>query len=152
MPKFNDANGREWRIAINVGQIKKVRDLLQLNIYELIEQNFDGLSKLMRDYVKLVDVVFVLCEEQARVAGISDVQFGESLGGQSLNDMSDAFIGALIDFFPDRRMADILRKMVEKTEQTMQKAYERNAAKLDGLSVDTLLDSLSATSGSSPAS
>ncbi len=152
MPTFKDRNGRPWTVDITVGGIKRVRDLLKIDLYGLVDDKFAGYQKLLADPVSLVDVVFVLCEADAKAAGISDVQFGSALSGQTLSDMQDAFTEALIDFFPDRSQAAVLQKMIQKTKLTAAEINRQNSAAIDGVNVASLVESLKKASGNLPES
>jgi hypothetical protein len=44
---FNDNAGRTWTIAINVAAIKRVRGLLNVNLYKLVDDGFKPLGALV---------------------------------------------------------------------------------------------------------
>ena len=152
MQTFKDRNGRQWGIEITVGSIKRVRDALKINLYEMIDENFAGLQRLLSNPIDLVDVVYVLCETSAKSAGVSDVQFGESLSGESLNSMADAFIAAFIDFFPDRRQAAVLQMLVAKSKETVARMCEESEKAIANLDVSSVVASLKKKSGTLPES
>lgn len=147
MSAFKDRNGRQWLIDINVGAIKRVRSELKINLCSLIDDGFKGLNELMSDPIQLVDVVFVLCQEQAKSAGILDTQFGESLSGESLQSMADAFFEAYVDFSPDRSRA-ALRSIATKAKQLTEKCGAMLEKDLASLDVDLLVENLRKKSGS----
>jgi hypothetical protein len=152
MQTFKDRNGREWGIEITVGSIKRVRDAVKVNLYDLIDDNFAGLRRLLDNPIDLVDVVFVLCEQNAKASGINDVQFGESLSGESISEMADAFTQAFIDFFPDRRRAAVLQKLVAKAKETAAAICEESEKAIESLDVSAVVASLRGKSGLPPAS
>lgn len=112
MKCFKDANGREWAVEINVGQAKRVRASLQVDLPALVAGRADGLGELLDDPIRLVDVLYVLCRDQAQKAGISDEQFGCGLGGDTLAQATDALVESLVDFFPDPKRREVLRKLM----------------------------------------
>jgi hypothetical protein len=103
MRQFDDNKGRVWRLEINVAQVKRVRDLLGVNLCDL--GHGDLADRLARDYCLLANILFVLVMDQADTAGVGDVEFGEALCGDSIDAAQDAFMRELIDFFPSRRRA-----------------------------------------------
>ena len=113
MPKFVDREERSWQVAINVASMKRVKDATGINLGMLLVDNMKPLADLMQDPIMLVDVIYVLCKPDADKRGISDVEFGESLAGESFEKACDAFMEALIDFFP-KRQGDLLRTMLNK--------------------------------------
>src|SRR4051812_8711482 len=74
MKTFADNAGRTWTVAINVDAIKRVRDLAQTNLLEVIEGKL--LEKLIGDPVLLCDVIYSVCKPEADAKSITDVDFG----------------------------------------------------------------------------
>ena len=70
MRVFKDNAGRSWTIAIHVAAVKRVRGLLSLDLYSLLDERFAGLAKLLADPVDFVDVLYVLCKDDADRLGI----------------------------------------------------------------------------------
>lgn len=107
MKTFKDRNGTTWIIEINVAQFKRVRDLAGVDLAPLGKMLVPGsngektLSALIDDPVKLVDVLYVLCMDQAKRADISDEAFGRSFDGETLERATMAFLEELADFFPE---------------------------------------------------
>jgi hypothetical protein len=116
MPKFVDREQRSWEISINVASMKRVKDATGVNLGLLLTDNMKPLADLMQDPIALVDVMYVLCKPDADKRSVSDVEFGESLAGESFEHACDAFMEALIDFFP-KRQGDLLRTMLGKGKE-----------------------------------
>lgn len=116
MASFRDRNGKEWALSITVASIKRVRDRLGVNLGMILSDNMKPLADLVSDPVKLVDVIYVLCQPECERCGVTDEQFGESLAGDSFEDAVTAFQTALADFFP-KRQGDMLRMVLAKGEQ-----------------------------------
>lgn len=128
MSTFKDNKGRDWEILVNVPKIRAVREACDgLDIGDPTGRALDTLEK---DPCKLVDVLFVLCEEQAKEQGISDVQFGEALFGNEIDDATEALIEAHINFSRGRTRS-LLRKTMEKTRETRELGMEVAIKKLD---------------------
>jgi len=111
---FKDTAGRTWIISIHVSAIKRVRGLLGIDLYKLIDDKFKALGELLADPVQLIDVIYCLCKEEADKLGISDEEFGRAMGGDVIEHAANAFLEELTDFFPDARVRAALRTMVEK--------------------------------------
>ena len=101
MKSFTDMKGRTWEIAVTIAGAKRCRDLLDVNLIEMgkSDEESDLLTRLGFDAILLVDVIFVLCKPQADEKKVSDVDFGESMGGEAIQTASIALYEELIDFF-----------------------------------------------------
>ncbi len=118
MRRFTDTKGRTWDIELNVRQMKRVRDILGVDLVNIISTGKDGavatdtLDRVANDPILLVDILWVLCEGQAKSAGVTDEDFGSSLAGESIAEATRAFLDELVDFFPGARRL-FLRKAVD---------------------------------------
>lgn len=135
MKSFKDVNGKDWIISISVGSIKRVRDLLGINLLDCIKSNL--IDDLKSDPITLVDVLFCLCKEQADKAGISDINFGEAMAGDALEQATDAFLEELINFFPSQKR-ELLAKAMEKVREAEKVAMARAEKQLEELDVSNL--------------
>ena len=70
MQSFKDNAGRVWVVQIHVSAVKRVRAIVGLDLYSLVDDRFQGLAKLLSDPVSLVDVLYVLCKDEADRAGM----------------------------------------------------------------------------------
>jgi hypothetical protein len=137
MHSFKDSTARAWNVEINVAQIKAVRSAVGVDCYKLLEDKLQPLGELLGDPCAFVDVLWVLCREQAQAAGISDDAFGRCLGGDAIEAAGDAFVEELIDFFP-RGRREALRKLIGKGKQVGNMAMARATAELDQLTPEKL--------------
>lgn len=112
MHSFTDTTGRAWVITIHVAAVKRVRALVGVDLYALVDDGFKPLAALITDPVKLADVLYCLCKDEADAKQISDEVFGRALAGDAILRAADAFVEELIDFFPDARTRESLRKVV----------------------------------------
>ena len=109
MRQFTDTKERVWDVELNVRQMKRVRDVLGIDLVNVIQAGKDGavatdtLDRVANDPILLVDILWVLCEGQAKAAGVTDDDFGSSLAGDSISDATRAFLDELVDFFPGAR-------------------------------------------------
>ena len=134
MKTFTDNTGRVWEVELNIRQMKRVRDILGIDLVNVISANKDGsvstdtLERVANDPILLVDILWVLCEGQAKAAGVTDDDFGSSLAGDSIADATRAFLDELVDFFPGARRlflkkaVDLARKYETENLEVLEKA------------------------------
>src|SRR4051812_25554865 len=96
MRSFKDKERRDWELVVDVGQIKRVRDLVKVDLYRIDTES----ERLFGDPVLLVDTLYVLCKTQCESRKFTDEDFGRGLDGDSLHEASNAVMDAVIDFFP----------------------------------------------------
>lgn len=137
MKTFNDNQNRTWTVAVTVGSIKRVKDLLGVNLLEAVTG--DLIEKLETDVILLVDILYILCKEEADAKSVTDVQFGESLSGDSLEFATDAFLGELIDFFPQAKR-QIFRKAWSKQKEAEKIAMEKILMKIETVQTEKIIE------------
>ncbi|MGE3809127.1 MAG: hypothetical protein AB7K24_31065, partial [Gemmataceae bacterium] len=155
MHQFTDAKDRTWEIEIDVAVIKRVRDLTNVYLPSLADHGGEPLRDLLNDYPRFIDLLFAMCKDQAEknLGSVdTDMEFGRGFSGDALEDASNAFVAALLDFFPDRRAREALKKVVAKSKQLSLKIVECVEQRLDSLDLDSLAQKLSESSGPAPAS
>ncbi len=81
MPKFSDKRKRDWTINVNAANIRNVREALGVDLGERA-----SFKRLARDPSLLCNVLYVLCEDQAKGRGISEVDFGRLLAVSNVID------------------------------------------------------------------
>ena len=132
MRTFNDNAGRTWSLTLSVWTVKKVRDLLGVDLLDLGGESATGSSdkkpgllfRLIADPVLLVDVLYVVCRDQADEASVSDEQFGRAMGGDAIDAATKAFLEELADFTPSPRDRARARKVIETTWAMIDKAQD----------------------------
>lgn len=152
MHAFRDASGREWRIEINNGAIKRVRGALGLDLRSLITEGARGFGELIDDDIRLGEVVYELCRPNADV---TQEQFEAALGGDVNAAMSEAFVEEFIDFFKDRSAREMLRRLMAKAKEMATAAMadaERTVTSLEQQDAESLLKKLSDARSLPPAS
>ncbi len=121
MKSFKDAKGDTWETVITVSTLKRVNNLLGVDLSEIITQkdgkiNCDLLVKLSENPIFLVDVLFAVCKPQCEERKLSDDAFAERLLGDAISDATNALIEGMIDFFPEAKRK-MLRKILELGEK-----------------------------------
>jgi len=104
MHAFADNKGRQWSLVIDVPAIRDVRKALGVNLCDVVAGG-ELARRLSTDMVLLVDVLYVLCMDQAVKANVSDQEFGRALVGDSIDAAETAMVEELISFSPRRRRA-----------------------------------------------
>ncbi len=152
MHTFADNLGRTWYVAINVATIRRVRAALDVDLYQLVDDGMQELGKLVSDPVRLADVLYVLCKEDADGKNITDEDFGRALGGDAITAAAEALVEELVDFFPEERSRAALRRVIEAGRQVRTKLLEHAETMLDELNVDSCASALISSYSSSRAS
>ena len=160
MKSFKDAKGRVWQLSVNVGTMKRVRALCDIDLYKIIEIGDDGkapelLTKLAEDPILLVDVLYAICKPEADAINVSDEAFGEGMVGDAIENATNALLDELVDFFPAAK-----RKVFQKVLLATRRFQAETEKQLETVladpefdrKIDSALKRLSATSGSAPAS
>jgi len=122
-PSFKDNTGREWHVELTIASVKRVRRLVGFDL--LGDSLAEAMEKLARDPVLLVDVLFAAVQPEAEKAGVTDEQFGESLGGDSLEHATDAFMDALVLFCQNPRERRALGEAVAAARRHNQSRLDR---------------------------
>jgi hypothetical protein len=115
MKKFKDSEGREWSLSVTIGDAKRIKEDLSLDLL-----NHVAITEIAADPYQLVGVLWLLCEAQSAKAGVTDEQFGRGLAGDAIDHATDALLGAIIDFFPKRQrgaLQALLAKVMQANEQ-----------------------------------
>ena len=158
MKSFTDNTGRTWTLAVNVGTIKRVRALCDVNLANIITidsgatPKVDLLERLGNDPVLLVDVLYAAVKPEADTKGISDQEFGQAMSGDAVEMATTALLDEVIDFFPEtkrkvfRKILDATRRFEAKSKAALQTLLDDPA--LDG-KIDAALAQLMTSSGNS---
>jgi len=142
MSHFTDTANRRWNLSINVGTVKRVRELTDVDLLAILDRP-QMLNELAGDPVRFVDVLFVIIKPQADSLDVTDEQFGETLDGSAIEAATDAFLEALVDFFPGARKAT-LQKVLRRAKENSDKAEAMlTQALADGTIDQAITDALS---------
>ncbi len=133
MKTFSDNAGRSWTIALNVGALKRVRALCDVDLMAAVEGKL--VERLVSDPVLLCDVLYAVCKAEADVKGISDEEFGQALSGDAIDAATTALLEELVDFFPKRRR-EVLRTALAKMNALQEKSVQAAMVFLQGPELD----------------
>lgn len=140
MRSFTDTTGRSWNLTVTVLTVKRVREATDVLLTALFDDKCTLLAELSGDLIKLVDVLWVVCEGQAKEAGITPEQFAEGLGGDSLGQAGEALVRATADFFTSPEQRRALHKLLDTMTETARQFTEKTAAMVDELDPSQLAE------------
>ncbi|HPD31730.1 MAG TPA: hypothetical protein PLL20_17195 [Phycisphaerae bacterium] len=153
MRTFTDNAGRTWTIVINVGAIKRVRGLLEVDLLEVVDGKL--IERFIRDPVLLCDVVYAACKPEADAKGVSDEEFGKAMAGDAIEHATKALLEELVGFSPSPRDRANLQRVLEATWTAMDRARDVVEARLTNGELDRVVEQALATatnsSGGAPA-
>ena len=137
MKQFVDTTGKTWTISINVGTIKRVRDLADVDLLDLKDGNV--FERLSSDPVMLCDTLWELCANQADKDGVTKDQFFDSMAGDVIDSATMAMLDELVAFFPNAKRA-LLENLLRKL-RTVQTAALNHAGKmLEQIDVEKIME------------
>lgn len=106
MAIFKDLENREWMLNVTVRTLKEVKKRVkdgQGKPVDLMDLLFGNLAfTLVSDTALFSEILWVLCESQAKSQGISHDTFDAQLYDETLEEAWRAFEEALLDFFPPK--------------------------------------------------
>ena len=149
MKTFNDAAGRTWTIALNLGTAMSVKSKLGIDLLRPEDGDPPLLTQLGTDEMLLGEVLCALLESQFEKQNVSDADVRMSFDGTTLLAAQKAFYEELIDFFRSRGRTD-RAKAVAAQMQLIDKATVAIEGKIDAMDLDQMIDG--ALSGTLPAS
>ena len=157
MRQFVDCGGNTWLIQLNVDTIKRVRDLIKVDLTDVAAGDPPLIVRLGTDVILLCDVLFAVCAAQASKAGVTDEEFGRAMGGDALLAGSTALMEELTDFFQKlgRREVATMIRTHQRLVTTAVSAVESRLAAVDveRMVLDEIAKSLGGRlSGNVPAS
>jgi hypothetical protein len=153
MKTFSDNAARTWTVQVNVDAIKRVRDLAQVNLLEVVDGKL--LERFVSDPILLCDVIYALCKPEADAKSVSDVDFGRAMAGDAIDAATTALLEELVGFFPQGRRA-VLAKALSKLRALEMAALKAVDARLDSPELERRMEAelqrLGTWSGDAPAS
>ena len=128
MSAFKDNESKDWILAVDAPTIRAVRKECDgLDLASLDDKPYQLLSN---DVVLLVDVLWVICREQAIARDVTDIQFGQRLVGDAIDRATAALLEAITDFFPQSQRS-LLSSLVQKNKTVREKAMALTMARID---------------------
>ena len=135
MHTFTDTRDRHWEISLTLGAAKRVRDLLGINLLEPEAGDPPLLTRLGTDPILLLDVIFCIVKPQADQRNVTDLDFGESLGGDVVLAAQKALYEELIDFFRRSGRADRAQALATQ-QRVIELAVRRTLTEIETLDLE----------------
>ena len=139
MHEFKDKTGRAWPIAVNGYTIKRVLDLLKVDLGDLSAGDPPLLTRIDTDIVFLVNLLYVTCKPDADTRDVSDVGFAAILEGDVLFDAHEALMEELMLFFRSLRRPHIVR-LIEKQREIVNRAVAMAEETVSGDEFNAAID------------
>jgi len=99
MSTFKDALGREWSFSITVIEVKRLRELIQVDLLDFASEKADQMfNRLATDPVLLVDLMSILLTDQIQQLGLDERGFALGLVGEGLDNAMGALIREVANF------------------------------------------------------
>lgn len=164
MKAITDNLGRQWELKINITNLQRVKEFTGVDLTKLVVMDSSGkidsekstINTLAEDPVKLMMVIWTLCEKQASAKQIDAEAFFEGFAGDAIPAANYALLEEVADFFPSaqrqafrkyidltRRCGDIIGKNYEKllsdhryeefVEQQIQQIVDEQDRELEAL-------------------
>jgi hypothetical protein len=122
MKLFKDNAGREWTVKIDGNSLRRVRDLLNVNLADFLA--IDALTRRLRsDELFVIDVAWALCQPQAAERQLTCEQFTEAMGGDANQGAYTAITEDLPDFFRDPTTRKIVAESVKRKNDLMNEIH-----------------------------
>ncbi len=123
MKIFKDADGAEWCVDLTVWDFKRTRDAFG----DLLDPG--KFWETSSDYVRLVDLLFVLCDKTAQERGLDAKAFAVKFKGDAIERARRALVDEYVDFFPETVRVG-LRDSIERVDKA--NAAVREASRKHG--------------------
>ena len=127
MRVFKDNEGISWNIEILVETVLKIRAEYDVDLVGLTPE---ALGKLEDDPIVLCQIIWALCEEQAKPREMDVKAFARAVAGDPLDAAWEAISGAISDFSRGRKRSRwqkvlaLTAKMHEKEDKLLERAED----------------------------
>lgn len=118
---FRDSEQTEWHLRFTWGDVRDIRDSLGVDFTSFKDGR--ALFELSLDVEKLVAVLWLLVEKQAKAAEISPEEFAGRLDGPTLDAATEALIEAYLIFCP-ALLRDATAKVISGAKEAATKALD----------------------------
>lgn len=136
MKKFRDNLNQDWVIELTLGEVRRLRGLLGLDLFHPQHH-----LQVLHSLTDRIAFVCLLCEKQRDEYEISIDEFEERLTGQGFaHNASIAFLEELSDFFR-RYGQEAQARLNERSLKVMREGNERITTMTTNGEFDSLLDS-----------
>lgn len=126
---FKDDLGHEWTVDITVSTLKRVRllvngftfdDLISTPAKQTqkeLEAAVQPLRDFLDDTVRFSEVLYAILKPQAEAKSLTHEQFDDGFVGHAIGLAKEAFLQALMDFFPQAPKRMMTRGLMEEAKR-----------------------------------
>lgn len=156
MREFKDEEGRPWRVALTIGAVLRVKDMVAIDAVDdatgaVVKRPFDmadagqiaqTFQVLRSQFATIGEVLYAILVKQVEERKLTREDFLDGLRGESLEAAATVLEQELVDFFPPR-----LRKMVALLAKKMQEVANDMMTKAEASLESATIESLAGQSG-----
>lgn len=135
---FRDKENRAWTPVVDIITIRRVRDALDINVLELMVPG-SGLPDRLNDPCLLVDVLYLLCKDEADRLNIDDQSFGRAMTPDGIRDAFREISEGVVNF-SHSGIRPAYRKILETAIRYDKKQTELLAALMENPEFDTMIE------------
>lgn len=122
MKEIVDGVGRVWKLGLTIGGVKRVRELLDADLLEMIDDRDEAkrlaaVERFTGDLVFAVDVIYLLLKPQADEAGVTEEAFAESMFGEPMENAFRAYVEEIVGFFRNPALSAALTAAIRRIDQ-----------------------------------
>lgn len=126
MTTFKTTDGAEWKVAVNVATVKRVRDTVGLNLLGLVGDSA-VIADAFRDDLRIAETLAAVVKPQLDAAGKTADDFYAVIDGAVIESAAEALLREIVNFFQEPRRSVLLAAM-EKVQATARARNEEGAA------------------------
>ena len=129
MHRFTDTAGRAWIASLNVGTLKKARDLAGVDLSAVA--GGEVFNRLAADPVLLCTALHAISRPEAEGATVPTLdEFLAAMDGDAVAAATDALVGEIVGFFP-KPVRERLLRAVEAAKAKAERSAEEAMRRLD---------------------
>ncbi len=136
MSTFTDTRGEKWTIAVNFGTAHKLKQELDIDLLSHLKEPKEAMffmASLGEDPFQLGQIIYVLAKPEKEGLTVDDLF--SALDSEKAEEAYQAFMDAVIDFFPPRLRAQ-LKKLYGKAMALQKEQMEQTLQEVDA-SIDS---------------
>ena len=127
-------SGTTVEMVMTAQSVLDVNNYIKFNILDVDKEG--NLERLLDSQLDLVNVMYLLCEEDCKKQNVSDIDFGRGMGGEHIRLATEQFLDELKDFLPLQKrvmMTHTLKVMAEVQADVMESAIARMEGMKEGI-------------------
>lgn len=133
MSKFTTRTGEEFELLLTVADLRRVRELARVDLGAAMKDEHALMEVVFGSPESLVEVLYVLCQEQCEKRSITPENFARGFDGPTLEKSTEALLLAVADFFQRGRVARAIKEnlpaLLEKMEDVVIAEIQRRTSK-----------------------